>query len=165
MSESDGLNTSQNSKNGRPLTVLVSTASGRKLLLSYPTAVARMRQSLAGQTAQAKGLGYQWTSDTARAAARKRWKRHPMTARGYRKGQRFTRRPNVKRAPLRKAYSTSPINGIQFHTSSASWTISDALGTRTISERTALRKLGYLPGPTDRVLPVKIERVVRTTKG
>ena len=165
MSESDGLNTSQNSKPERPLTVLVSTASGRKLLLSYPTAVARMRQSLAGQTAQAKGLGYQWTSDTARAAARKRWKRHPMTARGYRKGQRFTRRPNVKRAPLREKYAVAPSSGIQYHPSKQQWSLSDALGTRVITERTALRRLGYLPGPTDRVLPVKIERVVRTTKG
>lgn len=126
-----------------------------------------MRQSLAGQTAQAKGRGYQWTSDTARAAARKRWKRHPMTARGYRKGQRFTRRPNVQRAPLREKYALPPSANtpIRYRPSDNCWELSDALGTRTISERTALRKLGYLPGPTDRVLPVKIERVVRTTKG
>lgn len=84
-----------------------------------------------------------------------------MTARGYRKGARFVRRKPVKRQPLRDLYALQPCRGIQYSPVMRAWLISDIHGTRVITERTALQKLGHLPRQNDRVVPLAIEKRVK----
>lgn len=141
--------------------VLVTTADGRKLLSAEPTARRRLNASRGGTAAQANGTAWRFDSSRGRKAAIKRWKRHPMTARGYRKGARFVRRSPVPRQPLRDKYALQPCRGIQYSPALRTWFITDDNGTRGITERTALRKLGHLPRANDRVVPIAIERRVK----
>lgn len=85
-----------------------------------------------------------------------------MTARGYRKGARFVRRKPVPRQPLRERYALTPYRGIQYSPGMRAWFITDVNGTRAISERTALIKLGHLPRQDDRIVPVAITRRVKS---
>ena len=66
---------------------------------------------------------------------------------GVRTGRRVKYRPRVKREPLRVYYAEHPTKGIQYHRwfpwEKGHWT----LDGRTITERTALRRLGHLPNP------------------
>jgi len=101
-----------------------------------------------------------FTSESSRAALAKRWAKKPMTRLGYRKGQRFRNRPQVKRAPLRELYALNPVRGVQYAPSLKVWTVTDEFGTRTISELTALRRLGHLPRATDAVVPETIVKKV-----
>lgn len=141
--------------------VLIVTADGRKLLCRQPTAFRRLWASKAGTASHASGRGHRFTSATAAAAARKRWARHPPTGRGYRKGARFVFRPRVARAPLRAYYARHPTLGIQYSPPAQGWFVTDDHGTRQLSERAALIKLGHLPRANDRVVPVAIQRRVK----
>lgn len=142
-------------------TVLVTTANNRKLLMAEDTAARRMFAAQGGIAAQAAGTAHRFTSSKGRKAALKRWRKHPMTARGYRKGARFVRRPPVPRQPFRDKYALEPCRGIQYTPDSKQWVLSDRYGTRIITERTALQRLGHLPKATDRIVPIAVERRVK----
>lgn len=141
--------------------VLIETADGRKLLSSKQEAQRQLQRSKGGQRAQATGRGHAWNSKTARKAALKRWRKHPMTKRGYRRGQRFKNRPPVAHGPLRERYALNPCRGVQYSPALQVWLLTDDSGTRPISERTALRRLGHLPRAIDTVLPVAVLKVVK----
>lgn len=102
-----------------------------------------------------KGKGHKWTADSARAAAVKRWKRHPVNKRvGTRLGNPRHRATSLDHKALRLKHAGVPTNGVLFDVWSKKWlriypaVIEGLAGafTSPISERRALQRLGYLKG-------------------
>jgi hypothetical protein len=112
---------------------------------------------------QRTGKSGNFTSETARAAINARWAKHVMTRFGFRKGARFVRRAPVKRAPLRARYAMNPTRGVQYVPNLRVWTVTDDHGTRPITERTALIRLGHLPRRNDAIIPVEITAQLGTS--
>ena len=141
--------------------VVVRTNTGRKVLTTLQEAGRQMGRSSGGMHTQASGkVTTRFSAETGRAAALKRWARHPDTGRGYRLGQRFTKRKTIPRAPLRERYAREPSKGIRYDVALKQWFITDTYSTRPITERTALRRLGYLTRPTDRIVPNTIVKKI-----
>lgn len=115
-------------------------------------------RSKGGIANHALGTAHAFDSIAARKAVLARWKRHPKGKSGLRRGQKLRCRPPVKRAPLRELYALSPVDGVQYAPSLAVWVLTDSFGTRTITEYTALVRLGYLQ-------PRRKGRVPPTTTG
>lgn len=109
-----------------------------------------------GQTAQARGTGYRWDSASASKAAKKVWRtRWRVNKRlGVRVCRKPKNRPAVNHVALRAIYAGNPVKGIVYVSAVyrfdnlselGHWTLTDTHGTRRISERTALTRLGHLP--------------------
>lgn len=99
-----------------------------------------------GQTAQARGTGHRWDSESASKASKKVWRtRWRVNKRlGVRVCRKPKNRPTVSHVELRGFYANNPVKGIVYGTDTG-WLLTDAHGTRRISERTALTRLGHLP--------------------
>lgn len=128
-----------------PLFVVVKTPVGDTRQYGGSWLAQRQGNAKGGQIAQARGTGYRWDSESARQAALKAWQTRWRKVRGIRIGRRAKQRPRVLRAPLRAIYALEPKNGIQYSPALKVWVITDDQGTRCLSERTALQKLGHLP--------------------
>lgn len=138
--------------------VVVTTQDGQTRMMSSRDAASQLGRSKGGRTAQARGTGHRFTSEEARAAARKLWdKRYPINKRiGARLGRPCNLRPFVYRAPLRLKhvfyYACPP--GVYYLENQ--WVERSNGQTRPIGERTALRRLGYLPYPRKHIVPVTV---------
>ena len=122
-------------------------------------AASQQGRSKGGQTAAARGMSHRWTSESAKEARQKgleaRYGRL-ATRIGVKVGGRIKYRPSVNRAALRVLYTERLVSGVgydpfynghPFHKPHGQWLVVDTHGTRCISERTALRRLGHLPTP------------------
>lgn len=103
----------------------------------------------------------QFTSVSAKAAITKRWAKHPVTRTGMRRGARLIRRKPVARQPLRDRYTLAPVRGVQYSPALKVWVLTDEFGTRPITERTALIRLGHLPKARESFVPVEIVKKVK----
>lgn len=119
---------------------------------------ARQKQgnSKGGLTTHRRGLAHVWTSEEARAAALKSWrKKGRLNARtGARIGRKLRRIPQLtvnEKVLIRCRYSAYPEKGIRYDSTEKQWqrvTFARTVNIiRVISERQALRVLGYRPSP------------------
>lgn len=145
----------------RPTVVQILTADGRLRIVGSSFARFQMLNANRGIVSYATGAGARFDSTSGRKAVQKRWAKHPQTRLGIRKGARLVRRSPVSRGPLRERYSLSPCRGIQYSPALKVWTITDQHNTRPITERTALRKLGHIPYPDDKIRPIQIVKGVQ----
>lgn len=151
--------------------VIVLTREGVTRTMSSRDAASQLGRSKGGRTAQARGTGHRYTSETARAAARKLWDtRYPMNVKlGRRLGRVSKCLPAVRRAPLREKHAFSAPEGyphaagiyyVKLHTVSGvrhQWVSYDGgTGVQLLGERTALRRLGYLRYPRKLPMPVTV---------
>lgn len=142
---------------GKVVSVLI---DGQLRIMSSKEAALRIGRSKGGRNAQATGKAHRWTSEEAKRAIRKCWNTRWRALKGtgltkpgtrpIRIGRPAKLRPPVRRQPLRDKYASPPQTGIHFW-SGAWWH-----GSQRIGERTALRKLGYLPYPRKNPVPDKI---------
>lgn len=152
-----------------PREFLHSTTGRRMLILTLPNGQTRF-MTVAAYTRSlpkpASCKGHRWTSEEARRMMTRlwatRWRRNCHSGRHQR---RFVTspRPPVDKRPLREYYRDHPTQGIQYMgrygTPTISrqgsghwrprhvWSVTDAFGTRPISELAALRRLGHLRSP------------------
>lgn len=123
--------------------------------------------SKGGMAIQASGQAHRWTSETARAAAKKlwatRWKFNHRI--GARLGRPSKLRPRVNRVRIRAQYvDPPPFKGILYHPPTDAalkghWSHTEDDGrTRVISEKAALTRLGYIRG-VHQPIPESIEPV------
>lgn len=97
------------------------------------------------------GKAHRWTSTSARDAALKMWKQRPVNKRiGVRLGKRIALRPRLNHAAIRAVYLDSSWSTVWYERGSLTiglghWRVKTATGSRAISERAALVRLGYLP--------------------
>lgn len=92
------------------------------------------------------GKAHRWSASTARAAALKRWKQTPVNRRiGVRLGLSTRRRKSLDRSSIRARYlnSAGEIFCVKVRRTLI-WQRRTPSGLRTISERTALQRLGLL---------------------
>jgi hypothetical protein len=118
-----------------------------------------------GLHSAAKGVAHRWTSEGARKAALKSWKRRKFNRRiNARVGMKAKRRPPLWREPLRVHYAATPTRGIWYDLALQQWFrwVADPDGgdptKHRLSERAALTALGHLPSKAgyipDTVTPV-----------
>ena len=113
-------------------------------------------RSKGGYSIQASGKAHRWTSESARQAALKGWKRKrfsPFKGReGIRMGVAVHRRPRLCYRELREQYADCPTGRIRYHRARQEWQMACPCWVilRVLSERQALRYLGHLPWPTPR---------------
>lgn len=156
--------------------VVIAQAPGISIGMSRAEAARQIGRSKGGQARARANTGHTFTSETARAAARKLWdKDYPLrgfqgrpTATGpqvrVRIGKKVGRRPAVNRKALRARYAECPTNGIEYHPEAGYWTRTDDHMCNLIGERTALRQLGHLPYPRKGLVPETIIDVPLTAK-
>lgn len=145
----------------KPGTVQVELSDGTFRVVSNAYAHRILGSCRAGQIAAVKGQNA-FTSETGRKAILKRWRKHPQTRLGIRRGQRLRiAKPYVNHAAMRELYALNPTRGIQYSPALKVWTRTDDLGTRTLSERAALTALGHLSRDNDHVVPIRIVRRVQ----
>ncbi len=115
------------------------------------------------------GRGHRWSSEEARAAALKSWRKHgrPGPYTGRRLGRKLACAKRVKRQPFRDLHEGRWFRGYRYDPSERQWwrgipDTAPVLGRR-VAERTALRNLGYLPKPGGYV-PDEVHPVERKNK-
>lgn len=140
---------------------LVRTAEGLTRIVDTGFALHQMGVSKAASKGHANGNAPQFTSESGRKAVAKRWAKHPITRTGMRRGARLVRRKAIPRGPLREKYSLNPVRGVQYFPTLKVWLLTDENGTRPITERTALRRLGIIPKERETLVPVEIIREVK----
>src|SRR3990167_3878521 len=137
---------------------------GQSRLVSSRYAAQQMGRSKGGRRAQQLGAGHRWTPDTARQAALKGWatRRRPSAYReGVRIGGPARYRPRVVRVPIREQYARHQGAGVGYDREQGQWYVRDeAGGTRRLSERYALIRLGMLP-PAKRLRGLVPEQVLQ----
>ncbi len=147
--------------------VIALLPDGQHRTMAQRDAVSQMGRSKGGLTAQQRGTAHRFTSAEASKAAKKLWAtRYKMNHRiGTRLGRPAKLSAPVRRPALREKhvffygcpagvyYLSSPwMEGLGIY--QPQWVVRTADRTVGIGERTALRKLGYLPYPRKGVIPV-----------
>lgn len=150
--------------------VITLLANGEHRLMSQREAVSQIGRSKGGRTAQQRGTAHRFTREEASKAAKKLWAtRYRMNQRiGTRLGRPAKLKPMVRRQPIRDQRTWSaawaqqfPIlvgeGQVLFDADLRQWFQWDQhLVRHYIGERTALRKLGYLPYPRKGTVPLRI---------
>jgi hypothetical protein len=114
-----------------------------------------------------RGQGHRWTSETAHAAALARWARSPVSRRvGVRLGNpRHTRRP-VDHQGIRDTHANRWVQGIKYVAGSWWRKVEHPSGgyvIRCVSERTALKRLGYIKTDRKGLVPTEIRPLMPGT--
>lgn len=105
------------------------------------------------ETLHATGKAHKWDPATARAAALKMWRQRPVNKHvNWRLGKRIRSRPTINHAAIRAVYQMVDWSAVWYGPGSrpnepGHWHIKTETGSRIISERAALIRLGYLPNP------------------
>jgi hypothetical protein len=120
-----------------------------------PLGKAKQRMGLrrAAEKMHAEGKAYKWDSETAREAARKRWKKVKRSKRlgGIALGLKLKKRKPVDKKAMRERYSgiANSERGVHYCPLQRLWFREVAgdgwTGCRVLSERAALIRLGHLP--------------------
>lgn len=129
--------------NHRHKSVMVRLSNGQTRAMSSAVLAMRSGGKKGGRTAQARGTANRFTSESGRKASLHMWKRKKLSKRtGRRLGRVSKYKKAVDRAALRAAHATTGIRalGICFCSDNHQW-FADGRG---VTERTALRRLGYL---------------------
>ena len=141
--------------------VLVALSNGHIRLMSQREAVSQIGRSKGGVEAQRRGTAHRFTSEEASKAAKKLWAtRYKMNLRiNARLGRPAKLAAPVRRPAIRERHALTgppyPLVGCNVIT--GKWYVSaNEQDVSLIGERTALRKLGYLPYPRKNVVPSKI---------
>jgi len=135
---------------------VVRLANGQTRRISSAKVARMVGRARGAEALHTAGKAHRWTSASARAAALKMWRLNPVNRNvGWRLG-----RPAKNRKPLREAERqqirkthAGPSSGTVWWQQGSdpvglgSWRVSHSTGSRTISERAALIRLGYLPNP------------------
>jgi hypothetical protein len=115
------------------------------------------------------GKAHTWTSEEARAAAKKVWAtRWRMIKKiGRRIGRKAKNGPIVRRAKLRERYRNNQVKGVWYDPERACWWIDLTNTPRLISEHAALVRLGHLKSRRkgivpDSVMPIPLPKRRRT---
>jgi hypothetical protein len=140
------------------------TKVGTRYVHRYMTeAQARMKQG--AQKMGRSPRAHRWTSEEARKAALKSWKKKgrkgPYT--GRRLGRKLARAKAVDREPFRILHSDRWFLDYMYATAQKQWyklRKDPYAWVQQVSERTALRNLGYLPKPSGHV-PEEVHKVTR----
>lgn len=147
------------------------SCKGKVLLLQHATGQCRLisereyKQQLGRQKAGLVTAGRpnpgRFTSETAKKAISKLWKRWKKRRSGVRRGKPAATRKRVLRAPLRAQHSywATTTAGIKYYPDVKIW----AQNGKVISELVALRRLGYLPYPRKRFVPAATDRIIHVT--
>jgi hypothetical protein len=131
--------------------VVVRLPNGETRFMNSGYVAMKMGQSKGGERVQQLGKAHRWTSEEARACAKKLWAtRWKMNRRiNKRLGRPASNKPMVMRAALRAHYAVWPDKGIHYQPPRllgvGLWILTTKEGSRVLSERAALIRLGHLP--------------------
>lgn len=124
---------------------LVRLSSGVTRIMSSAQLASHRGRIRGGVTAHQKGNAPVLTSESGREVATRFWKRVKRSKRtGRSMRHTLCRRRALDRKALRYLYTRVSRNGVRYD--GQAWVIEDDLGRREVSERTALKWLGHLPG-------------------
>lgn len=157
--------------------VMVQLGSGQTTIMASGKVASQIGSSKGGLTSAARGVAHRWTPEEARKA-RLRSLGKLCKRIGVRVGMRSKRRPQVKRAPLRQLHSyPNVVEGIWYDLQQKTWftrntaynsPLDQTVYGRTLSERAALTRLGYLPSKRKGFVPTsttKIQPITRKKRG
>jgi len=140
-------------KTRQPMYRVVRLPDGQTRRISSAKVARQLGRAKGANTLHAIGKAYVWTSETARTAALKRWKQTPMNKRiGVRLGVSVVRQAAVNHVDLRCIHTDVGLLGVWYVKASRQngpgyWLVKTLIGSRRISERAALIRLGYLRNP------------------
>lgn len=150
--------------NHRHKSLLVRMPNGQSRTVSSRVLAIRLGGQKGGRISQAKGTGHRFDSESGRKAALRLWRKKRKGRSGKRIGWPVKYRPRLDRAAIRAKHTDAPgIAAVFFSAYAGRWVVKVGENTATfISERTALRRLGYLHRKGTKPFPIEIlsEQVV-----
>lgn len=146
--------------------VMVLMPNGRYRHVLSRTLASLMGNSKGALAIWASGHAHRWTSEEARRAAKKSWKRKGRMSKRLktRIGRKLARKPRLNRRAIRDAHRLRTMAQTGVYCCGHDWFHEDETTIRRISERAALRRLGYLPRPLKHPInPALVTKVIPLT--